>query len=331
MLSWLNDYLSHVLWSVVIVSKSGTRAGADPASSWEKEYEPVISAWSLLSKQRKSDEHALIAFFASWINKGAVPNVRLNIPQLKFAQLSSGYHLKQEKQRWALKWITFPLTCSQCSASNCSNLEGQAMHVLSMDHGCQLVNAASGIHSLEGHEAPVRASQAEAALLPCYTYDWAGWGVVHFKEKFPDSWSLLSYFHNEFALCAVCVFSLGWLCGTAGETLETDLLLKQNNKSEQISHIIVGSDKNNFSFHLYISTGLLKRPCPTPSHPARLFEGQERTQGAELLREIKVFMYPITFPHYPKKNFFPPLLLQGNRRAEHHSPGHSCMPRSNSC
>lgn len=83
MLSWLNDYSSHVSWSLVSVPKSGTRAGTDPVQSREEEHEPAVSARSLLSKQRKSDEHALVAFFAPWINKGVVPSVRLNIPQPK--------------------------------------------------------------------------------------------------------------------------------------------------------------------------------------------------------------------------------------------------------
>lgn len=46
---------------------------------------------------------------------------------------------------------------------------------------------------------------------------------------------------------AACVSSLGWLCGFAQEIGDRSLL-KQNNKSEQISFIVVGSDVARINF-----------------------------------------------------------------------------------
>lgn len=77
------------------------------------------------------------------------------------------------------KKIPLPLTCSQRSASNCSNLEGQAMRILSMDRGCQLADTARVSIPYRGHEVLLCASSATPALLSCFTHDWAGRGAGH--------------------------------------------------------------------------------------------------------------------------------------------------------
>lgn len=47
------------------------------------------------------------------------------------------------------------------------NLEGKAMHILSLECQCQLASEAQCFHSLQQHEAPLCALKVAAALLYC--------------------------------------------------------------------------------------------------------------------------------------------------------------------
>lgn len=96
---------------------------------------------------------------------------------------------------------------------------------------------------------------------------------------------------------------MGWLCGTAGKTLETDLLLKQNNKSEQISRIIVGSGKNNILFiFIFLQDCLRDDALPPPTLPGYVKDKKEQ----KLQRNQGFHVSPITFPHNLRKNVFLP-------------------------
>lgn len=106
-----------------------------------------------------------------------------------------------------------------------------------------------GYPFLQGHEAPLCASQATTVLLSSFTHDCVGWGAGHLNTE-GISWffKYLSCFNNEVALSELRVFSV-WVgsVGLLGKP-ETDLLLKQNNKSEQISLVIFGSGERYILF-----------------------------------------------------------------------------------
>lgn len=88
---------------------------------------------------------------------------------------------------------------------------------------------------------------------------------------------------------------------------ETDLLLKQNNKSEQISRIIVGSGKNNILFNFIFLQDCLRDDALVPPTPPGYVKDKKKTEGAEFFREIRgIHGSPITFPHNPRKNSFLP-------------------------
>lgn len=115
------------------------------------------------------------------------------------------------------------------------------MHILSLECGCQLASEAQCFHLLPKHEAPLCALQATAALLYCSTMSALAKKQVIFGKVFPGSQSVLQ---------SLCVFSV-WV-GSVGllRKLETCLLLKQNNKFEQIIFIVIGSGVvwSNLSF-----------------------------------------------------------------------------------
>lgn len=159
-----------------------------------------------------------------------------------------------------------------------------------------------------------------------------GWGPGHLKKKkFPDSLSICHVSTMSLRSPGLRVFSV-WVgsVGLLGK-LKEDLLWKQKNKSEQISLIIVGSGKNHILFSFLFLQDCLRGDAP-PTHtlppppPARLCEGQERT-GTSHGNQGFSCISPITFPINPQSEILadsPPLLLQGSRQAERHSPSHNC-------
>lgn len=78
---------------------------------------------------------------------------------------------------------------------------------------------------------------------------------------------------------------------------------------------------------------MLKRRCSTPLPPRQVMWRTRKNRRCRTTPRNQGFhVSPITFPYNLRKNFFSPLLLlQGTRRAKHHSPGHSCMACSSSC
>lgn len=135
-----------------------------------------------------------------------------------------------------LKKITLPLTCSQCSANNCSKLEGRTLQILSMDHACQLTSIDSGIHSSRG----TKSYCVPHCLISAMT--------VLGEKEFPDSSSICHVSTMSLHSSGLCVFSVWVGSGGLLGKPETDLLLKQNNKSEQISLVIIGCGKTHILF-----------------------------------------------------------------------------------
>lgn len=113
------------------------------------------------------------------------------------------------------------------------------MHILSLGRGCQLASKAQCFHSLPKHEAPLCALKATAALLYCSTMS-----ALAKKQVISGRYFLVRVLQS-LRVFSVWVGSVGLL-----RKLETCLLLKQNNKFEQIIFIVIGSGVvwSNLSF-----------------------------------------------------------------------------------
>lgn len=88
---------------------------------------------------------------------------------------------------------------------------------------------------------------------------------------------------------------------------ETDLLLKQNNKSEQISRIIVGSGKNNILFNFIFLQDCLRDDALVPPTPPGYVKDKKEQRVQNFSEKSGVFMDPpLPFPIIQERTLFSP-------------------------
>lgn len=88
---------------------------------------------------------------------------------------------------------------------------------------------------------------------------------------------------------------------------ETDLLLKQNNESEQISRIIVGSGKNNILFNFIFLQDCLRDDALVPPTPPGYVKDKKEQRVQNCSEKSGVFMDPpLPFPIIQERTFFSP-------------------------
>lgn len=88
---------------------------------------------------------------------------------------------------------------------------------------------------------------------------------------------------------------------------ETDLLLKQNNKSEQTSRIIVGSGKDNILFNFVFLQDCLRDNALAPPTPPGYVKDKKEQRVQNCSEKSGVFMCPpLPFPIIQERTFFSP-------------------------